>query len=81
MSRRLRMSPLLVPVLVGVLVGGCAERVQTAEAGRKRVDTAAWAQSDAATPAFMAPGWKAGDKAAWEAQLRQRNQSQNDYVR
>ena len=37
--------------------------------------------SSAAEPAYAAPGWKAGDKAAWEAQIRQRNQAQNDYVR
>ncbi|MEO6408393.1 MAG: hypothetical protein ABIO45_06520 [Burkholderiaceae bacterium] len=68
-------------VLIMLVFSGCAERVQTAEAGRKKVDTAAWITSDAATPAFTAPGWKVGDKAAWEEQLRKRNQAQNDYVR
>ena len=63
------------------LLGACAERVQTAEAGRKKVDAPAWTSSDAATPAFTAPGWKVGDKAAWEEQLRKRSQGQNDYVR
>jgi hypothetical protein len=37
--------------------------------------------SDAANPAFKAPGWKDGDKTAWEEQLRKRNQAQNDYAR
>ena len=63
------------------VLSGCAERVQTAEAGRKKVDAAAWTTSDAATPAFTAPGWKVGDKAAWEEQLRKRSQGQNDYQR
>ena len=70
-----------VLVLVMTVLSGCAERVQTAEAGRKKVDAAAWTTSDAATPAFTAPGWKVGDKAAWEEQLRKRSQGQNDYQR
>ena len=70
-----------VLVLAMLVFGACAERVQTAEAGRKKVDAAAWTTSDAANPAFTAPGWKVGDKTAWEEQLRKRNQAQNDYVR
>ena len=31
--------------------------------------------------AYQAAGWKAGDKAAWEQQLRVRGQGQNEYVR
>ena len=68
-------------VLAMTVLGGCAERVQTAEAGRRKVDTAAWTTSDAATPAFTAAGWKAGDKTAWEEQLRKRSQGQNEYQR
>jgi hypothetical protein len=31
---------------------------------------------------FAAPGWKAGDKPGWEAQLKTRAQNgQNDYVK
>jgi len=38
--------------------------------------------SSTAEPAFAAKGWKAtGDKAAWEQQIRQRGQAQNDYAR
>jgi len=38
--------------------------------------------SNAAEPAFAAAGWKStGDKAAWEQQIRQRGQAQNDYLR
>ena len=70
-----------VAVQTMLVFGACAERVQTAEAGRKKVDAAAWTTSDAATPAFTAPGWKVGDKVAWEEQLRKRSQGQNDYVR
>ncbi len=59
---------------------GC-ERAQTPEAGRRKADTAAWTSSDTAVPAYAAPGWKVGDKTAWEEQLRKRNQAQNDYQR
>ena len=48
--------------------------------GSKRADEA-WSVSAAATPAFIAPGWKVGDKTAWEEQIRARNQAQNDYAR
>jgi len=37
--------------------------------------------SDAAQNAFVAPGWKSGDAASWEAQLRTRTQAQNEYAR
>jgi hypothetical protein len=30
---------------------------------------------------YAEPGWKQGDKTAWEQQLRARSQGQNDYSR
>jgi hypothetical protein len=30
---------------------------------------------------FVAEGWKAGDKAAWDKQMTTRSQGQNEYVR
>ncbi|MEJ6005412.1 hypothetical protein WG899_07630 [Paucibacter sp. AS339] len=60
---------------------GCGERSQKLEGKHHGSDTTVWSVSEAANPAFAAPGWKAGDKAAWEAQIRQRNQAQNDYSR
>jgi hypothetical protein len=30
---------------------------------------------------FMVPGYQAGDKARWQMQLRQRAQTQNEYVK
>ncbi|MCV2349002.1 hypothetical protein [Paucibacter sp. Y2R2-4] len=59
---------------------GCGERSQKLD-GKQGGDTTVWSVSEAANPAFVAPGWKAGDKAAWEAQIRHRNQAQNDYSR
>ena len=64
-----------------IALAACTEKPQgLGEAGRK-VDAAAWSASDSAKPGFAASGWKGGDKAAWEAQLRARNQAQNDYAR
>ena len=34
-----------------------------------------------AADAYMAQGWKAGDKASWEQHLRDRMQGQNEYAR
>ena len=64
-----------------IVLAASGERAQSADADRKKVDAAAWTTSESATPAFSAPGWKAGDKLAWEEQLRKRSQAQNDYVR
>lgn len=71
----------LVLVAASFTLTACGERPQAADAGRKKVDTASWTTSESAMPAFSAPGFKAGDKVAWEEQLRKRSQGQNDYVR
>lgn len=62
-------------------LAGCGEKKQTMTGAGKKSDPAPWVASSSANPAYTAPGWKAGDKAAWEEQMRQRNQAQNDYVR
>ncbi len=54
----------------------CSEKVQTA--GTRKSDGKPW---EANQSAFMASGFKGGDKAAWEAQMRQRAQSQNEHSR
>ena len=59
----------------------CGEKPQTMDASGKKADAEPWTTSNAANPAFHAPGWKVGDKTAWEDQIRQRNQAQNDYAR
>jgi hypothetical protein len=76
-----------VSVARGVLLlavfelAACGEKAQTMTSAGKKSDAAPWTASSSANAAFVAPGWKAGDKAAWEEQMRQRNQAQNDYVR
>ena len=67
-------------VLMGaVLLAGCGEKPQTLDAKAKGPDAAPWSAS--ASSPFYAADWKGGDKAAWEAQIRTRNQGQNDYAR
>ena len=68
-------------VLATLLLAACGEKPQHADASTRKVDEPAWTTSTSAEPAFAAKGWKGGDKAAWEQQLRQRNQAQNDYAR
>lgn len=68
-------------VTLTVLLAACGEKPQTMDQAAKKADAEPWTVSEAANPAFTAPGWKAGDKAAWEQQIRQRNQAQNEYAR
>ncbi len=54
----------------------CTDKQQTAATPTK--DAAPYAGTGVAS--FTAPGWKAGDKVAWEQQLKVRMQnSQNEY--
>ena len=72
-------------LLAAVALSGLAaftEKPQTNAEGVKH-DAAPWAgtgpQADAGT-VFTAPGWKVGDKTAWEQQLKSRTQNgQNEY--
>ena len=67
---------------VAAALVGCSEKPQSMDTSSRKADEQAWAVSNAAEPAFAAKGWKAsGDKAAWEQQIRQRGQAQNDYAR
>jgi major membrane immunogen (membrane-anchored lipoprotein) len=60
-----------------VVLTACGEKPQTGAA--IRTDAAPYAGTGSN---FMQPGWKAGDKAAWEAQLKARQQyGQNEYTR
>lgn len=62
-------------------LSACGEKAQTMTGAGKKSDAAPWVAGSNANPAFAAAGWKGGDRAAWEAQMQQRSQSQNDYVR
>ena len=55
----------------------CGERSTGGKTPRK-ADAKAWQGTD---NAFVAPGWKVGEAAAWQDQMRVRAQSQNEYNR
>lgn len=69
-------TTLLGGVAIVIALTACTEQPQTASV--RKSDTKAW---DAAQNGYVEPGWKAGDQASWEEQMRQRAQSQNEYSR
>jgi hypothetical protein len=70
-----RIATLLALAALAALLGACGEKPQTA--GRKSDALA----SSGANAAYTAPGWKPGDQASWESQMRNRSQNQNEYSR
>ncbi|WP_334190003.1 hypothetical protein [Noviherbaspirillum sp.] len=69
------MMKLLLASASLVVLAGCGEKEQTTGS---RGDSAPW---QGAKNAYMEKGWTAGDKTAWETQLRTRSQQQNEYVK
>jgi hypothetical protein len=67
-------------IYAAVLASGlsaCGDRPQALETSTR--DSAAYTGTG---KAFVNPGWKQGDKASWESQLKAREQyGQNDYTR
>jgi len=59
------------------LLAACSEKPQTAHT--RKSDSQAW--SGAPGDPYSVPGWKAGDQASWEQQMRTRAQGQNEYSR
>ena len=72
----MRPGPCLVVIAI-TLLSACAEKVQTIDSGRQ-ADAHAF---EGAAPAFTAGGWKSGDAASWERQMKNRAQGQNEYSR
>ncbi|MDP9910206.1 hypothetical protein J2W27_002318 [Variovorax boronicumulans] len=66
-----------------MLLAACSEKPQTNAEGVK-YDAVPWSgtgtQANTGT-AFTAPGWKVGDKTAWEQQIKTRSNGQNEYTR
>lgn len=72
---RLLGTALLSASVLGL--AACGDKPQVA--GTRKHDTKA---SDGGTStAFTVPGWKPGDPASWEQELKARNQNQNEYTR
>ena len=59
-----------------VMLGGCAEKSQVA--ATRKSDGKPW---EASQNAHVVSGWKGGDQASWEQQLKARSQNQNEYSR
>jgi len=61
------------------LLVACGDKPQELTAARSDAPSHSGVTTSAV---FTAPGWKAGDKAGWEHQLKARQQNgQNDYSR
>ncbi|MDO8459442.1 MAG: hypothetical protein Q7T07_21280 [Burkholderiaceae bacterium] len=71
------MKRISILVATMVVLTACGEKPQAL--GLPKSDAPAYAGTGST---FAAPGWKAGDKTAWEQHLKARQQSsQNDYSR
>ena len=51
-----------------LLMSACAEKAQTA--ATRKFDTKPW---EGAQPGYTAAGWKSGDQASWEEQMKTRS--------
>ena len=63
-------------LVAALALGGCGEKSQVA--ATKKSDGKPW---EASQNAYVAQGWKPGDQASWEQQLKARSQNQNEYSR
>jgi len=71
------MKTLLFAMALVAALGACSERPQALQTSKQ--DVPAYTGTG---KAFANPGWKQGDKASWESQLKARSQyGQNDYTR
>ena len=69
---------LLLAPAVAIALAACGEKVQEIPVGSaKKVDAQIWQTKE---DRFLAPGWKPGDEASWNAQMATRAQGQNDYA-
>lgn len=71
------MTRAAVLALAALALAACTEKPQTLGQNSGH-DTPAWSGTGSV---FQVQGWKAGDRAAWEQQMKQRAQTQNDYVK
>jgi len=75
MIKRLTIAGLALLALAAL--SGC-EKDQSAVANSRMAAQPPW---DAAADPFVVPGWTSGDKASWLAEVNQRTQAQNEYLR
>lgn len=73
------LTTLTLSIAASIGFAGCGEKPQTAAAkGERKADAKGYT---GAAADYNAPGWKAGDEASWQQQLKQRAQSQNEHAR
>lgn len=72
-----RLACAALALVAAVALTGC-EKPQVSQQTKRKPDVAAYQGTD---NAFADAGWKRGDQAAWEEQLRKRSQGQNEYSR
>jgi hypothetical protein len=77
MGKHLRHHVTLVALALSALLVACGEKPQTATA--RKLDVAPSQGSTVGN--YTAAGWKAGDAASWETQIRKRAEGQNEYTR
>ena len=71
-----RAAMVLSLAAAAMLLAACGETPQ--QGGMKKVGKPAWTGTD---ERYTAPGWKPGDAASWEQQIRNRGRAQNEYER
>jgi len=71
-----RVAAILACGILGAL-SACGERDQSTANAKRSADKPAW---DSPKSNYDAAGYTPGDKGAWETQLRERAQAQNDYA-
>lgn len=60
-----------------VMLTACGDKPQ----GMGGISSDAAPHTGVGASQYAVPGWKAGDKTAWEQQLRARSLGQNDYAK
>lgn len=71
------MKHIVLILAAAAALAACGEKPQAA--GGARQDAAPYTGTG---KSFVQPGWKQGDKASWESQLKARGQnSQNEYTK
>ena len=71
-----RLLPICCVLALAAALAACTEKPQTAT--KRKLDAKAWQGAD---DPYVAAGWKVGDQASWEEQMRARAQSQNEYAK
>jgi hypothetical protein len=70
-------AKLTLTLVTLVMLSACGDKPQ----GLGGIKSDAAPHTGVGSSQYVIPGWKAGDKTAWEQQLRARSLGQNDYAK